>query len=58
MKCLVPLLTLSLTMSAQDLMAQNYRAEQTSDHGVPVVRLSDAAKGDIRGIHRAFSYRQ
>ncbi|HEY4362426.1 MAG TPA: aldose 1-epimerase [Bryobacteraceae bacterium] len=27
------------------VMAQNYKAEQTSDHGVAVVRLSDAAHG-------------
>jgi len=26
-------------------LAQNYRAEQTSDHGVPIVRLTDAAQG-------------
>ena len=25
--------------------AQNYTAEQTSDHGVPIVRLADAARG-------------
>ena len=25
--------------------AQNYRAEKTSDHGVPIVRLSDAKNG-------------
>src|SRR5690348_6904001 len=25
--------------------AQNYKAEQTSDHGVAVVRLTDAARG-------------
>jgi aldose 1-epimerase len=40
MKYLVPLFTLSLTMAAQ-----NYKAEQASDHGIPVVHLSDAAKG-------------
>jgi len=40
MKYLVPLFALSLTM-----VAQNYKAEQTSDHGVPVVRLTDTAKG-------------
>jgi len=40
MKYLVPLIAFSLTMSAQ-----NYKAEQTSDHGVPIVRLTDAAKG-------------
>jgi aldose 1-epimerase len=26
-------------------MAQNYRAEQITDHGVPIVRLTDAAQG-------------
>lgn len=26
-------------------LAQNYRAEQTTDHGVPIVRLTDAARG-------------
>ena len=25
--------------------AQNYKAEQTSDHGVPIVRLTDSARG-------------
>jgi aldose 1-epimerase len=40
MKYLVPLVTLSMTM-----VAQNYKAEQTSDHGIPVVRLTDAANG-------------
>jgi len=40
MKYLVPLFALSLTM-----VAQNYKAEQTSDHGVPVARLTDTAKG-------------
>jgi aldose 1-epimerase len=40
MKYLVPLFALSMTM-----VAQNYKAEQASDHGVPVVHLTDAAKG-------------
>ncbi len=40
MKYLVSLFALPLTM-----VAQNYKAEQTSDHGVLVVRLTDAAKG-------------
>lgn len=33
--CLMPALCL----------AQNYKAEQTTDHGVPIVRLTDAANG-------------
>jgi aldose 1-epimerase len=45
MKYLVPLCALSMTMSAQ-----NYKAEQTSDHGVPVVHLSDAAKDVVVSI--------
>jgi aldose 1-epimerase len=40
MKYLVPLFTFSLTMAAQ-----NYKAEQASDHGIPVVHLADAATG-------------
>jgi aldose 1-epimerase len=39
MRFLAPLLALSLTV-----VAQNYTAVETSDHGVPVVRLTDAAK--------------
>ncbi len=40
MKYLVPLFTFSLTMAAQ-----NYKAEQASDHGIPVVHLTDATQG-------------
>ncbi len=32
-------------MSSIASLAQNYTAQQTSDHGVPVVRLADAARG-------------
>jgi aldose 1-epimerase len=39
MKYLVPLFMLSMTM-----VAQNYSAEQTLDHGIPVVHLTDASK--------------
>jgi aldose 1-epimerase len=34
-----------LVLSSVTLMARNYKAEQTTDHGVPVVRLSDSASG-------------
>lgn len=44
MKYLLPL-ALSLTMAAENTSAQNYKAEQVSDHGIPVVRLSDTAQG-------------
>jgi aldose 1-epimerase len=40
MKRIVPLFALSVTMAAQ-----NYTSVQTSDHGIPVVHLADAAKG-------------
>jgi aldose 1-epimerase len=40
MKHLVPLFALSMTMAAQ-----NYTAEQASEHGLPVVHLTDAAHG-------------
>lgn len=40
MRFLAPLLSVSLTM-----LAQNYTAIQTTDHGVPVVRLADAEHG-------------
>ena len=33
--------------------AQNYTAEKTSDHGVPIVRLTDAANGVVVS-NRAF----
>ncbi len=45
MRFLAPLLTLSLTV-----VAQNYTAVETSDHGVPVVRLADAEHGVEVGI--------
>jgi aldose 1-epimerase len=40
MRFLAPLLALSLTV-----VAQNYTAVETADHGVPVVRLADAEHG-------------
>lgn len=45
MRTIAPLLALSLTV-----VAQNYTATQTADHGVPVVRLADAEHGVEVGI--------
>ena len=39
------ILTLCTLLLATTSFAQNYKAEKTSDHGVPIVRLSDAANG-------------
>ena len=35
----------AVLLMSVSLMAQNYRAEQASDHDVPIVRLTDAAAG-------------
>src|SRR5215469_2189363 len=45
MKSLLSLLALALTISIPMAAAQNYTAEKTTDHGVDVIRLADAAKG-------------
>ena len=41
----VHILALCLLSLATTSFAQNYRAEKTSDHGVPIVRLTDAKNG-------------
>jgi aldose 1-epimerase len=39
------ILTLCALLLATTSFAQNYKAEKTSDHGVPIVRLTDAKNG-------------
>ena len=39
------IITLCWLLLATTSFAQNYKAEKTSDHGVPIVRLSDAKNG-------------
>jgi hypothetical protein len=39
---LAEILALCWLLLATTAFAQNYTAEKTSDHGVPIVRLSDA----------------
>lgn len=45
MKTVVTLLALFIPCFAVTSFAQNYTAQQTSDHGVDIVRLTDAADG-------------